>query len=340
MIADALFFIGAIVMATAPVPGVIIVGRVIIGFGVGMASMTSPLYISETSPSRIRGALVSTNGFLITGGQFLAYLINLGFTRVKGTWRWMLGVAALPALLQLVLMFTLPESPRWLYRKGKTSEAEAILSRIHPAELVQVEIEALKQSIEAEKAEGGEIGKGSLSNKISKAFKSKVFKRGLTTGIIVQVAQQFVGINTIMYYSPTIVQLAGFVSNQTALALSLVTSGLNAVGSIVSMLFVDRYGRRRLMIVSMIGIITCLIVIAGLFYQTAHNSPKVSYAESTHFGVNSTCQSYLTAQDAGGWSCMTCLKAPSHCAFCTHSSNEVHSLMSVFSSNLYFWFIS
>lgn len=82
LLADILFFIGAIVMAVAPAPWVIIIGRVLVGLGVGMASMTSPLYISEASPARIRGALVSTNGLLITGGQFLSYLINLAFTRV------------------------------------------------------------------------------------------------------------------------------------------------------------------------------------------------------------------------------------------------------------------
>lgn len=83
IIADILFFIGALIMASAPAPWMIILGRIFVGLGVGMASMTSPLYISETSPTRIRGALVSTNGLLITGGQFLSYLINLGFTQVS-----------------------------------------------------------------------------------------------------------------------------------------------------------------------------------------------------------------------------------------------------------------
>jgi MFS transporter, SP family, solute carrier family 2 (myo-inositol transporter), member 13 len=82
ILADALFFGGAVIMAFSPTPRVIIVGRVFVGLGVGMASMTAPLYISEASPARIRGALVSTNGLLITGGQFLAYLINLAFTKV------------------------------------------------------------------------------------------------------------------------------------------------------------------------------------------------------------------------------------------------------------------
>lgn len=156
--ADVVFFFGAIIMAISPAPWVIIIGRILVGLGVGMASMTSPLYISEASPARIRGALVSTNGLLITGGQFLSYLINLAFTKVStsklmsvlsfldflfsfesakvpkgvaqtkshsqidlfqapGTWRWMLGVAGIPALVQFILMLSLPESPRWLYRQ-------------------------------------------------------------------------------------------------------------------------------------------------------------------------------------------------------------------------------
>lgn len=83
LVADFLFFVGAVIMASAPNPAALITGRVFVGLGVGMASMTSPLYISEASPAKIRGALVSTNGFLITSGQFLSYLINLAFTRVS-----------------------------------------------------------------------------------------------------------------------------------------------------------------------------------------------------------------------------------------------------------------
>ncbi|KMT04184.1 hypothetical protein BVRB_8g184790 [Beta vulgaris subsp. vulgaris] len=324
IIADVLFFIGAIIMALAPVPWVIILGRIFVGLGVGMASMTSPLYISETSPTRIRGALVSTNGLLITGGQFLSYLINLGFTQVKGTWRWMLGVAAVPAFVQLILMLSLPESPRWLYRKDKVSEAEAILASIYPPEELEEEMKALKASIESERAEEGSDGGGNMLSKIKQAWGSQVFRRGLYAGVTVQVAQQFVGINTVMYYSPTIVQLAGFASKSTALALSLITSGLNAVGSIVSMMFVDRHGRRRLMIISMVGIITCLVVLAIVFYQAAAHAPKISLAESTHFGVNSTCSAFTSAQNPATWNCMTCLKAASDCSFCANKGNELH----------------
>jgi len=261
LMADFLFLLGAIIMAAAPNPSLLVVGRVFVGLGVGMASMTAPLYISEASPAKIRGALVSTNGFLITGGQFLSYLINLAFTDVTGTWRWMLGIAGIPALLQFVLMFTLPESPRWLYRKGREEEAKAILRRIYSAEDVEQEIRALKDSVETEILEEGSSEKINMI----KLCKAKTVRRGLIAGVGLQVFQQFVGINTVMYYSPTIVQLAGFASNRTALLLSLVTAGLNAFGSIISIYFIDRIGRKKLLIISLFGVIISLGILTGVF---------------------------------------------------------------------------
>ncbi|XP_047308767.1 inositol transporter 4-like [Impatiens glandulifera] len=324
LIADALFFVGAIVMALSVAPWMIIIGRIFVGLGVGMASMTSPLYISEASPARIRGALVSTNGLLITGGQFLSYLVNLAFTKTPGTWRWMLGVAGVPALVQFVLMLSLPESPRWLYRQNKVDEARAILEKIYSPHEVEEEMEALQSSVEAEQADEKAMGGQGLFSKLKSAWTNQVVRRGLYAGITVQVAQQFVGINTVMYYSPTIVQFAGFASKQTALALSLVTSGLNAVGSIVSMAFVDRYGRRRLMIISMFGIIICLVALSTVFFQASQHAPPISMAESTHFGRNSTCSSYLKAvssNPAANWNCMKCIRASSGCAFCAQGES-------------------
>ncbi|PUZ47965.1 hypothetical protein GQ55_7G208000 [Panicum hallii var. hallii] len=321
IIADALFFGGALIMAFSPTPTVIIVGRVFVGLGVGMASMTAPLYISEASPARIRGALVSTNGLLITGGQFLAYLINLAFTKVPGTWRWMLGIAGLPALVQFILMLMLPESPRWLYRKGRKEEASEILRKIYPANEVEQEIDAMRQSVEEEVLLEGSVGEHSLIGKLRKALGSKVVRRGLMAGVIVQVAQQFVGINTVMYYSPTIVQLAGFASNNTAMALSLITSGLNAIGSVVSMFFVDRIGRRRLMLISLVGIIVWLAVLGGTFLGAAHHAPPVSNVETRLFANQTqTCPQF---NPSVSWSCVNCLKAASTCGFCAHQGDKL-----------------
>ncbi|PKU84453.1 probable inositol transporter 2 [Dendrobium catenatum] len=321
LFADVLFFAGAIIMAAAPLPGIIILGRIFVGLGVGMASMTAPLYISEASPHKIRGALVSLNGLLITGGQFLSYLINLAFTRVSGTWRWMLGIAGLPALIQFVLMLMLPESPRWLYRKDRKKDAETILKRIYPADEVPRELDLLRQSVESEIAEEGTIGEYSLFGKVRKAWTTRMVRRGLVAGIICQVAQQFCGINTVMYYAPTIVQLAGYASNSTALALSLITSGLNAVGSIVSMYFVDRSGRRRLMIISLCGIILWLAVLSGVFYAASVKSPDVGFMETQHFS-NFTCPAYNAASGIQ-WRCVDCLKA--ECSFCSNEDNKLRA---------------
>ncbi|KAF5944066.1 hypothetical protein HYC85_018143 [Camellia sinensis] len=320
LIADFLFFIGAVIMAAAPNPALLIVGRVFVGFGVGMASMTSPLYISEASPAKVRGALVSTNGFLITGGQFLSYLINLAFTKVPGTWRWMLGVAGLPALLQFILMLLLPESPRWLYRKGREEEAKTILRKLYPEEDVEAEIQALKESVEAEIQEKGSSEKISLV----RLLKTKTVRRGLIAGVGLQVFQQFVGINTVMYYSPTIVQLAGFASNQTALLLSLVTAGLNAGGTIVSIYFIDRTGRKKLLVISLCGVIISLGLLSAVFHETTTHSPAVSAAEPSHFTAY-TCPDYTSAgTSAANWDCMKCLKASSpDCGFCSSSTDKL-----------------
>ncbi|KAH1040940.1 hypothetical protein GYH30_023684 [Glycine max] len=320
LVADVVFFIGALVMSLAPSPWVIIVGRVFVGLGVGMASMTAPLYISEASPAKIRGALVSINAFLITGGQFLSYLVNLAFTKAPGTWRWMLGVAGVPAVIQFVLMLSLPESPRWLYRQNKEEEAKHILSKIYRPSEVEEEMRAMQESVEAERAEEGLIGH-SLAQKLKNVLANDVVRRALYAGITVQVAQQLLGINTVMYYSPTIVQFAGIASNSTALALSLVTSGLNAVGSILSMLFIDRYGRRKLMLISMIGIIVCLIMLSVTFNQAAHHAPAISNQDTLSFGANSTCQAYTKAPNFSSWNCMHCLQVD--CAFCASSESDV-----------------
>jgi len=251
----------------------------------------------------------------------LAYLINLAFTKVPGTWRWMLGIAGLPALVQFILMLMLPESPRWLYRKGRKEEASEILRKIYPANEVEQEIDAMRQSVEEEVLLEGSIGEHGLIGKLRKALGSKVVRRGLMAGVIVQVAQQFVGINTVMYYSPTIVQLAGFASNNTAMALSLITSGLNAVGSVVSMFFVDRAGRRRLMLVSLVGIVVWLAVLGGTFLGAAHHAPPVSDRETRLLANQTrTCPEFNPGVT---WSCVNCLKAASTCGFCAHQGDKL-----------------
>jgi SP family myo-inositol transporter-like MFS transporter 13 len=206
------------------------------------------------------------------------------------------------------------------WNQGRKEEAESILRKIYPANEVEQEIDAMRQSVEEEVQLEGSIGEQGLIGKLRKALGSKVVRRGLMAGVIVQVAQQFVGINTVMYYSPTIVQLAGFASNNTAMALSLITSGLNAIGSVVSMFFVDRAGRRRLMLISLVGIVVWLAVLGGTFLGAAHHAPPVSELE-TQLLANQT-QTCPDFNQNVRWSCMNCLKAPSTCGFCAHQGDK------------------
>lgn len=196
-------------------------------------------------------------------------------------------------------------------------------------------MKSLHESVEAEKAEGIE-GEG-LITKVKGAWRNKVVRRGLTAGITCQVSQQFVGINTVMYYSPTIVQFAGFASNETAIALSLVTSGLNAVGSIIAMFFVDRYGRRRLMLISCIGIIICLVTLSSVFFLAASRAPPVSKIDTIHFGGNNTCAAYLKPTTAPSWDCMDCLKE--ECGFCAAKNEVTKSIKSFQSINSLLYFV-
>ncbi|KAJ0092005.1 hypothetical protein Patl1_26305 [Pistacia atlantica] len=128
LIADVLFTGGAIIAAAAPDPYIIILGRLLVGVGVGVASVTAPLCIAETFPSEVRGGLMSTNVLMITVGQFLSYLVNLALTEVPGTWRWMLGVSGVPAIIQFVLMLFMPEFPPWLSMKRDQDGAISVFS--------------------------------------------------------------------------------------------------------------------------------------------------------------------------------------------------------------------
>eukprot|EP01018_Ginkgo_biloba_P021411 Gb_00657 [translate_table: standard] len=316
LLADIVFAGGAVLMAAAPHPSVLIVGRVFVGLGVGAASVSVPLYIAEASPAQIRGALVSTNSLMITGGQFLSYLVNLAFTKVPGTWRWMLGVAGLPAVLQLFLVAYLPESPRWLYRQNKVDEAVTILERLYPKEEVGNEVAALKDAIEAESREQRSL------EKILILLKSPEMRPAVVAGVGLSVLQQFVGINTVMYYSPTIVQLAGFASNTTALLLSLITSGLNALGSALGMYLIDRTGRRRLAIVSLSGVIVSLALLTGVFHYTANHSPHVSRFETSSNQRGYACPAYLDLEPSESWDCMKCLS--NNCGFCESQTHKGH----------------
>ncbi|KAI3523558.1 hypothetical protein L1887_01778 [Cichorium endivia] len=270
LLADVVFAIGSLVMAAAPDPYVLIAGRLLVGLGVGVASVTAPMYIAEAAPSEIRGGLVSTNVLMITGGQFLSYLVNLAFTEVPGTWRWMLGVAAVPAIVQFSLMLFLPESPRWLYMKKSKSEAIVVLSKIYDPIRLEEELEQLSSALEEE---------NQRKNAVSylDVFRIKEIRLAFFAGAGLQAFQQFTGINTVMYYSPTIVQMAGFSSNQLALLLSLVVALMNAAGTVLGINLIDHFGRRKLALSSLFGVFLSLILLSVAFFLESSGVANVGW---------------------------------------------------------------
>ncbi|KAK6266158.1 hypothetical protein QUC31_016995 [Theobroma cacao] len=325
LLADVVFTAGAIVMAIAPDPYVLILGRFLVGLGVGIASVTAPVYIAEASPSEVRGGLVSTNVLMITGGQFISYLVNLAFTefkltinspnhlartqklgiqfrhllalevqnsqgnnriiftwksidvkldmivrKVPGTWRWMLGVSAVPAVIQFFFMLCLPESPRWLFMKNEKAKAIAVLSKIYDIARLEDEVDHLSAALEEERQRKRTV-------RYLDVFKRKEIRLAFLAGAGLQAFQQFTGINTVMYYSPTIVQMAGFKSNQLALLLSLVVAAMNAAGTIVGIYLIDHVGRKKLALSSLSGVIASLVILAGAFFAESSGSSNGLY---------------------------------------------------------------
>ncbi|KFK37169.1 hypothetical protein AALP_AA4G222700 [Arabis alpina] len=265
MFADVVFAVGAIVMAAAPDPYVLISGRLLVGLGVGVASVTAPVYIAEASPSEVRGGLVSTNVLMITGGQFLSYLVNSAFTQVPGTWRWMLGVSGVPAVVQFGLMLFMPESPRWLFMKNRKAEAIDVLAKIYDISRLEDEVDHLTAAEEEEQQRKGKVS-------YLDVFRSKEMRLAFFAGAGLQAFQQFTGINTVMYYSPTIVQMAGFHSNQLALLLSLIIAAMNAAGTVVGIYFIDHCGRKKLALSSLCGVIISLIILSVSFFKQSSAS--------------------------------------------------------------------
>ncbi|KAI4365546.1 hypothetical protein MLD38_021523 [Melastoma candidum] len=270
LLADVVFAVGSVAMAAAPDAYVLIIGRLLVGLGVGVASVTAPVYIAEASPSEIRGGLVSTNVLMITGGQFLSYLVNLAFTEVPGTWRWMLGVSGVPAVVQFGLMLYLPESPRWLYMKGDKTKAIAVLSKIYAPARLEDEIEYLSSQL-------AEEYQRKKTSRYMDVFKSKELRLAFLAGAGLQAFQQFTGINTVMYYSPTIVQLAGFRSNQLALLLSLVVAAMNAAGTVVGIYLIDHVGRKKLAVASLVGVVASLVILSGAFFAESADASSGIY---------------------------------------------------------------
>ncbi|RNL51815.1 sugar porter family MFS transporter [Pedobacter jejuensis] len=263
-----LFLISALGCMYANSFTALIIFRLIGGIGIGVASMVSPLYISEFAPSRLRGTMVSLYQLALTIGIVTAYFSNAYLASHAGdsfagtqsdrifsqeVWRGMLGLGGVPALIFLLCLFLVPESPRWLLSKGRKDSATKILIKIDGEEAAKKEIDAYFSQNQSE-------ADGSL-----KTLFKPVYRKALWIGLLLPFLSQVCGINAVIYYGPRILEQAGFTLNN-ALGGQVTIGLINVIFTFVAIFTVDRWGRKPLLYIGIGGAVFSLVII-GLLFQ-------------------------------------------------------------------------
>jgi SP family galactose:H+ symporter-like MFS transporter len=252
ILAGVVFTVSAIGTAFAPTVGWLIVARIASGVGIGIASFISPMYIAEIVPAKVRGSLVAVNMLAITTGIVVAYLVDYALAASHG-WRTMFGLAALPSVGLVVGMWWLPDSPRWLISKSRVDEARKVLKRARTTSDVELEIKDIQHGM-AEQGAGGLVG-----------LLQPSLRMPMIVGLGLATFQQITGINTVIYYAPTIFKFAGISAVGPAI---LAGAGLTAVMwccHVLAIFLLDRVGRRPLLLTGVAGQIVGLIILGAAF---------------------------------------------------------------------------
>ncbi|KAI9011523.1 general substrate transporter, partial [Gaertneriomyces semiglobifer] len=241
-----LFNVGAILQVIANTFGVLVVGRVVAGLGVGILSMVVPLFIAETAPSHLRGRMVTVQQLMITIGILIASIVNAIIIKtVEKTnveWRLALGMQLVPGSALLLINFFMPYSPRWLMTRGREEEATATVARLRslPADdsVVQTEIREIREGIELER----QVGTGSLKELLMPGIFNRVI-----IAFMLQLGQQWTGINFIMYYATSLIERMGFSKEQATIPFTIANNAINFIGTFPGMYLVERMGRKKLL---------------------------------------------------------------------------------------------
>ncbi|NNK73338.1 MAG: sugar porter family MFS transporter, partial [Flavobacteriaceae bacterium] len=264
IVVAALFTVSASWSALATGYTEFIIARIIGGVGIGGAILIAPIYIAEIAPPKLRGSLVSFNQLNIVIGISVAYFSNYFLVNIDGeSWRWMLGVEAIPALIYFLALFTVPRSPRWLILKlNKIDRAQSIMAKIGGDRYAENTLAEIQQGIESKKSKG----------RISDLFKSKY-----TTIMIIALGiaffQQITGINAIFYYAPTIFEQAGG-STDSSFLQAIVVGLTNLVFTLVAIWLIDRLGRKPLLLIG-----TTCMTIALLMATFAFNNARYEFSQ-------------------------------------------------------------
>ncbi len=254
MLAALLFFFSAIGSASAHSLYFFLFSRILGGIAVGVASILSPMYIAELAPAKYRGTLVSLNQLTIVIGILVAFFSNYLLVGTgENNWRWMLLVMAAPAVLLFFSLFLVPESPRWLVAKSRKQDALNVLVKTSGKELAKGELAEIEQTLK------------NLKEPTFKELLAPKIRPLLFIGIVLSVFQQITGINTIMYYAPKIFANVGQ-SNDSALLQTILIGGTNLVFTLVAMVLIDRFGRKKLITIGSTGMMLMLSGLSALYF--------------------------------------------------------------------------
>ena len=237
-----LFILGSLGSAFAPNVVVLLISRVLLGFAVGIASYVAPLYLSEMAAKEDRGKLISMYQMMVTIGILVAFLSDTAFS-YSGNWRMMLGVISIPALLLMISVFGLPDSPRWLASKGMFVKAKEVLCKLSTTdEEADAELTEINESLKGKQERWG----------LFKANKN--VRRAVYLGMLLQAMQQFTGMNVILYYAPQIFKSAGFANTEQQMIATVICGLTNVLATLIAMKTVDKSGRKPILKVGFAGI--------------------------------------------------------------------------------------
>jgi SP family galactose:H+ symporter-like MFS transporter len=258
IVTSVIFMCGALLSGSAPDVLFLIISRLFLGVGIGIASFSVPLYIAEISPARNRGALVTINQLMITVGILVSYITDYWVANDADpfSWRLMFHIGFIPGLMLFIGMFFLPETPRWLISKGRYDEGANVLKRVEDPDLYDASLTKLKEEI---------IADDNNRSSVKQIF-TPWLKYPLIIGVGIMILTEFTGIDTIVYYTPKIFKIAGYISNEQSILPAIIVGGANVFFTIVSIFLLDRIGRRSLYFIGLSGLVITLISLGFCFH--------------------------------------------------------------------------